>query len=126
MTRRPPAASRSQSSGRQPSREEPEPAIRSSGRSPGSPMQSSTPFARTFLTTGLRRAREEVRRGGDAAVEAGPGLALGEGALDAVEAAERAAEVVHRVDEGRLAGGGDDGRALFELSVVGQDDVQDR
>ena len=60
------------------------------------------------------------------AVEARPRLAVGKLALDAVEAAELAAEVVDRVDQGRLAGGGHHRRAVLERPVVGEDDVEDR
>ncbi len=62
---------------------------------------------------------------GESAVEARPGLAGGELALEAVEAAEAAAEVVDHVDEDGLAGGGDDRRAVLQLAVVAEDDVED-
>lgn len=51
----------------------------------------------------------EVGGAGEGAVEARPGLARRQLALEAVEAAEAAAEVVDHVDEDGLAGGGDDG-----------------
>ena len=72
------------------------------------------------------RAGAEVGRAREGAVEARPGLAGGELALEAVEAAEAAAEVVDHVDEDGLAGGGDDRGAVLELAVVAEDDVEDR
>ena len=66
------------------------------------------------------QARDE-----SAAVEARPGLAGGELALEPVEAAEAAAEVVDHVDQDRLAGGRDDRGAVLELAVVAEDDVED-
>src|SRR4051794_27688589 len=74
----------------------------------------------------LGRARTEERRAVDAPVEARPGLTVGEFLLEPVEAAELAAQVVDRVHQGCLARGGDDRRAMLELAVVGQDDVEDR
>src|SRR3954471_11077236 len=71
-------------------------------------------------------ALAEIGRARERPVEARPGLAGGELALEAVEAAEAAAEVVDHVDEDGLAGGGDDRGAVFERAVVGEDDVQDR
>src|SRR5436309_13090649 len=71
-------------------------------------------------------ALAEVSRTRQRPVEARPGLAGGELALEAVEAAEAAAEVVDHVNEDGLAGGGDDWGAVFERAVVGEDDVQDR
>src|SRR3954452_15428219 len=74
----------------------------------------------------LGRARAEEGRAVDAAVEARPALTVRELLLEPVEAAELAAEVVDRVHQGRFAGRGDHLRAVLELSVVGQDDVDDR
>src|SRR5947208_1315729 len=73
-----------------------------------------------------RRPLAEVRRAGDAAVVAGPALALRQRLLDAVEAPEPAAEVVDHVHECRLARARHDGRAVLELAVVRQDDVEKR
>src|SRR5262245_50903836 len=75
---------------------------------------------------GLGGARTEEGRGVDAPVEARPALALGQLLLEAVEAPQLAAEVVDRVHQGRLAGRRDDGRAVLQLTVVGEDDVEDR
>ena len=83
------------------------------------------------VATLLARRAELQRRAGRSrpsrrgAVEARPGLAGGELALEAVEAAEAAAEVVDHVDEDGLAGGGDDRRAVLERAVVAEDDVED-
>jgi len=74
----------------------------------------------------LRSALAEVGRGVDPAVEPRPSLTVGEAALDPIEAAELAAEVVHHVDQGGLPGGGHDRRAVLERSVVAEDDVQHR
>src|SRR5262249_28248887 len=68
----------------------------------------------------------EVGAAAEGAVEGGPDGAGGELLLEAVEGAEAAAEVVHHVDGGGLAGGGQDGRAVLQLAVVAEDDVQDR
>src|SRR5436190_20430796 len=69
-------------------------------------------------------ARGEERRARQRAVEARPGLAVRERLLQAVEAAELAAEVVDHVDERGLARARHDRRAVLELAVVAQDDVQ--
>src|SRR4029077_6824891 len=74
--------------------------------------------------TALSGALAEVRGARERAVKARPGLAGGELALETVEAAEAAAEVVDHVDEDGLAGGGDDRRAVLELAVVAEDDVE--
>src|ERR1044071_73319 len=71
-------------------------------------------------------ALAEVGGAGESPVEAGPGLARGELALEAIEAAEAPAEAVDHVDENGLAGGGHHRRSVFERAVVGEDDVQNR
>ena len=69
-------------------------------------------------------AAGEVGGVGDAAVEVGPALAVGQRLLDAVEAAQVAAEVVDHVHERGLARAGHDRAAVLELAVVGEDDVE--
>src|SRR5579864_3834431 len=71
-------------------------------------------------------AAGEERPGADALVEPGPLLAGCEALLDAVKAPELAAEVVHHVDERRLAGARDHRAAVLERAVVAEDDVQHR
>src|SRR3954447_21361340 len=66
----------------------------------------------------------EVRRAGDAAVVAGPALAVAQRLLDPIEAPEPAAEVVDHVHKRGLARARDDRRAMLELAVVAQDDVK--
>src|SRR4051812_1303533 len=64
------------------------------------------PLARRSAATGLTLLGglgAEEGRAVDAAVETRPGLAVCELLLEPVEAAELAAEVVHGVDQGRLA-----------------------
>src|SRR5215208_4493138 len=70
--------------------------------------------------------RGEERRSRQGAVEARPALAVGERLLDAVEAAELAAEVVDHVHERCLARAWHDRAAVLELAVVAEDDVQQR
>src|SRR3954447_12021001 len=78
-----------------------------------------------FAAPGRRRgSRSEVRRARDRPVEARPALALAQRLLDPVERAEPAAEVVDHVHERRLARARDHRRAVLELPVVRQDDVE--
>src|SRR5204863_9604463 len=79
------------------------------------PGTGSTGAARR--TVGARAAR---------AVEGRPAPGGGELLLDAVEAPQASAEIVDHVHERRLAGAGDDGAAVLERAVVGEDDVAER
>src|SRR6186713_2909896 len=67
----------------------------------------------------------EVRRAVQCAVEARPALAVAEGLLEPVEAAELAAEVVDHVDERRLARARGHRASVLERAVMGQDYVED-
>ena len=75
---------------------------------------------------GLGEAIGEECAGADRAVEARPPATGAELLLQAVEAPEPPAEVVDHVDDRRLPGAGDDGAAVLERAVVGEDDVPDR
>jgi hypothetical protein len=71
------------------------------------PADPSFPY-RGGRSPGLRGTGAEEGRAVDAPVEARPVLAVRELLLQAIEAAELAAQVVDRVDQRRLAGGRDD------------------
>src|SRR3954453_8504773 len=75
---------------------------------------------------GWGRPLAEVGGARDAAVVARPAFAVGERLLDPIEAAEPPAEIVDHVHERRLARARDDRRAVLELAVVRQDDVEQR
>src|SRR4051812_22334871 len=72
-----------------------------------------------------QRARGEVGRARQGAVEGRPALAAGQALLEAVEAAKAAAQVVDHVDQRGLARARDDRAAVLELAVVAEDDVQE-
>src|SRR5215210_5751912 len=69
-------------------------------------------------------ARREEGRGADSAVEIRPAGAVRQRLLDAVEAAEVPAEVVHEVDQGGFARARDHRAPVLELAVVAEDDVE--
>src|SRR5436305_2454457 len=99
----------------------------------GSGAPDSPPLWRIVALCGLGRSHfgrgrplAEVRRARDAAVVTRPALAVTQGLLDPVEAPEPAAEVVDHVHERGLARARHDGRAVLELAVVRQDDVEKR
>src|SRR3954467_14945072 len=73
---------------------------------------------------GRARPLAEVGGARDAAVVTRPAFAVGERLLDPIEAAEPPTEIVDHVHERRLACTRDDRRAMLELSVVREDDVQ--
>src|SRR4051812_39659004 len=62
--------------------------------------------------------------GADAAVEVRPARAVRERLLDAVEAAQVPAQVVHEVDQRGLAGARDNRAPVLQLAVVAQDYVK--
>src|SRR4051812_11413307 len=88
-------------------------------------------FRRFFALCGLgrpdlgrSRALAEVGGARYPAVVARPALTVRQRFLDPVEAPEPAAEVVDHVDERGLARARHDRRAVLELAVVRQDDVE--
>src|SRR4051812_45093094 len=89
------------------------------------PAPNGATVFRCLRACGLRGvACGEEGGAAQGAIEARPALAVGEALLQAVEAAEPPAQVVHHVHERGLARAWNHGAAVLELAVVGQDDVE--
>lgn len=77
-------------------------------------------------SAGCRAAIADLYDATESAVVAGPALVLRRLAFEPVEAAEVAAQLVHRVHEERLPGCREDRAPVLEAAVMGEDDVQQR